>query len=56
MSITDLIAMCETQLVRLSQLRSSAVTLGDLKQVAAVDAQAEETQSTLNKLRTLNTD
>lgn len=53
MTLDDLIQMCRSRLVNLSQLRASAVALGDSEQVAAIDAQASETQTTLNRLLTL---
>lgn len=53
MTIDDLVAMCRSRLAQLSQLRSSAVALGDVEQVSKIDAQASETQATLNQLLTL---
>jgi hypothetical protein len=53
MSLDDLILMCRSRLVQLSQLRSSAVALGDMQQVSKIDAEADETQATLNQLLTL---
>jgi hypothetical protein len=53
MNIHSLIAMCRAQLVNLSSLRSSAEKLGDVEQVAEIDAKAAETQTTLNELLTL---
>lgn len=53
MTIGLLITMCQARLANLSQLRASAIALGDVDQLARVDAQIEETQTTLNKLLTL---
>ncbi len=53
MNIPSLIDMCKTQLVNLSQLRASAERLGDVAQVMAIDAQAAQTQTTLNQLLSL---
>jgi hypothetical protein len=53
MTIEQLVAMCKSRLANLSQLRSSAVALGDADQVARIDGQIDETQTTLNKLLTL---
>lgn len=53
MNIPGLIAMCRAQLVNLSSLRTSAEKLGDVAQVAAIDAKSAETQQTLNELLTL---
>jgi hypothetical protein len=53
MSLDDLIAMCKSRLAYLSQLRSSAVALGDTAQVERIDAETAQTQNTLNKLLTL---
>ena len=53
MSLDDLIAMCRAKLAHLSQLRPSAVSLGDTEQVERIDAEAIKTQQTLNQLLTL---
>lgn len=53
MNISGLIAMCERRLTHLQSLRGSAVALGDMQQVAKVDADIAETQTTLNQLQTL---
>ncbi len=53
MTLDDMIQMCRARLVYLSQLRSSAVALGDSEQIARIDAQVSETQTTLNRLLTL---
>jgi hypothetical protein len=53
MNIHSLIEMCKAQLVNLSTLRTSAERLGDVDQVAQIDAKAAETQQTLNELMTL---
>lgn len=50
MTINDLINMCRTRLIYLSQLRTSAVDLGDIKQVERTDADIASTQETLNQL------
>jgi hypothetical protein len=53
MTLDDLIQMCRARLVYLSQVRSSAVALGDSEQIARIDAEAGDTQVTLNRLLTL---
>lgn len=53
MTISDLINMCQARLARIGTLRVSAVQLGDSEQVASLDAQRDQTQETLNQLRTL---
>jgi hypothetical protein len=53
MSLNDLIAMCRSRLAYLSQLRTSAVALGDTAQVERIDAETAQTQTTLNRLQTL---
>jgi hypothetical protein len=53
MDIPELIAMCERRLAHLHSLRGSAVALGDVPQVAQIDAALTVTQTTLNQLRTL---
>jgi len=53
MKIQDLINMCQARIVYLSQLRASAVHLGDISQVDRIDADIASTQDTLNQLRQL---
>jgi|LakMenEpi03Aug12_release.lakeMendotaPanAssembly.Ray.scaffolds.fasta_scaffold3880673_2 hypothetical protein len=53
MNIQHLIAIVERRIVYLSQVRSSAEALGDIERVAAIDAEVNETNATLVKLRTL---
>ena len=53
MTIEQLIAAAQARVAYLSQLRSSALAIGDLAQAAAVDAEIAETQSTLNELLSL---
>jgi hypothetical protein len=53
MTINDLINMCKARLVYLSQLRASAVSLGDINQVDKIDSEISSTQDTLNQLLTL---
>lgn len=50
MNTPDLTAMLRRRLAYLSQLRTSAVAIGDIAQVARIDAELAETQDTLNKL------
>ena len=45
--------MSVKRLAYLSALRASAVQLGDVQQVAVIDAEVSTTQDTLNRLRTL---
>ncbi|MFN7881569.1 MAG: hypothetical protein ACK5PF_00930, partial [bacterium] len=53
MTIREIIDMCEARLVQLDGRRTSATSLGDIRQVQQIDAEKEETQTTLNQLRTL---
>ena len=53
MTIDQLIAMAQARVAYLSQLRSSALAIGDLAQAASVDAEIATTQETLNQLLTL---
>jgi hypothetical protein len=53
MTIAELIKACERRLSNLHSVRGSALALGDMVQVDRIDAQIEETQDTLNKLRTV---
>lgn len=50
MSVPELIDMMNRRLAYLSQLRASAVVLGDVAQVDKIDAEIASTQETLNKL------
>lgn len=53
MTVSELIQMLERRVVYLQSVRTSAVALGDLQQVERVESEINETQSTLNQLRTL---
>lgn len=53
MTIDQLIAMAQARVAYLSQLRSSALAIGDLAQAAAVDLDIATTQVTLNQLLSL---
>jgi hypothetical protein len=53
MTIDQLIAMAQARVAYLSQLRSSALAIGDIAQAAAVDADIATTQATLNQLLSL---
>jgi hypothetical protein len=53
MHIADLIALARTRLIYLSTLRADAERLGDAERVAALDAEAADTQATLTTLEAL---
>lgn len=53
MTRKDLISLVEARLAYLQQLRASAAQLGDIQQIARIDAEMAETQETLTKLLTL---
>jgi hypothetical protein len=53
MTIEQLIAMATARVAYLSQLRSSALAIGDVAQAATVDADIATTQATLNQLLSL---
>lgn len=53
MTIQDLMSACQRRLVHLSQMREAALAVGDLERVSVIDAEAGETQNTLNQLATL---
>jgi hypothetical protein len=53
MSIAQLITHLENRLIYLAKVRLSAVEIGDIFQVNLYDAEIADTQTTLNKLRTL---
>jgi hypothetical protein len=53
MTIDQIIELLNRRLVNLSQLRTSAETMGELDRVLALDAEIAETQNTLDALNTL---
>jgi hypothetical protein len=53
MTVEQLIDLCRSRLAHLTQLRTSAVALGDVEQIAEIDNRVDETQGTLNQLLTL---
>lgn len=53
MTVQELIQMLERRVVYLQSVRTSATALGDVQQVERVDVEINETQDTLNQLRTL---
>jgi len=53
MNIEKIIELLYRRLVNLSQLRTSAETMGELDRVLALDAEIAETQNTLDALNTL---
>jgi len=53
MSIQDLIKMVENRLSALNNMKSTAVSLGDVGQVNYLDSQIEQTTLTLDQLKTL---
>lgn len=53
MNITRLKNILTKRIDYLTTVRSSAESLGDLKQVAEIDAEIAECQDTLNKLGTV---
>jgi hypothetical protein len=50
MTVAEIIEMLRRRIAQLGQLRSSAVTLGDIARVAAIDGDLAETQLTLATL------
>lgn len=53
MTITDLIKLASNKLTMLNNARATAVTLGDVDAITKIDTSIAETQSTLDKLHTL---
>ena len=53
MTLAELIQLVSYKLAALNSARSSAVSVGDLTQVVALDAQIAQTQLTLDQLKTL---
>lgn len=53
MKLSDLVTMARTRLLHLALTRETAVRLGDAAQIESIDAEAADTQGTLNRLLTL---
>jgi ABC-type transporter Mla subunit MlaD len=53
MNIAELISLAQAHLSRLDQVRSSAVQVGDVTQIAEIDRLVAETRATIDKLNTL---
>lgn len=53
MTITELIGIVSNRLISLAQAKAHAATIGDLDRVASIDADINETESTLSQLRSL---
>ena len=53
MTIQEIIAMCERRIVYLKSVKGSALALGDIAQVEAIDADIAQTQATLNTLKAI---
>jgi hypothetical protein len=53
MTVRELIDLAQVRLAYLARQRETATRVGDVAQVAAVDAEIAATQETLTQLRTL---
>jgi hypothetical protein len=53
MTISQLIALVSNRLAMLNNSRSTAVALGHIDRLEVLDADIEETQETLNKLKAI---
>ena len=53
MTIPQLITLASNRLAALNSARATAVALGDVERIAALDADIAETQATLDALQTL---
>lgn len=53
MTVPELISLATNQLTHKSQLRTAAERLGDVAQLAQLDADIAETQATLDALRAI---
>ena len=53
MTIQEIIAMCERRIVYLESVKGSALALGDIAQVDAIDEDIATTQATLNTLKAI---
>jgi hypothetical protein len=53
MTINDVMTLASNRLAALNQAHATAVALGDVQRMAALEAEIVETQSTLDALRSL---
>ena len=53
MTIHELISLAASRLATLNGARATAMTLGDISRLDALDADIAETQATIDKLNTL---
>jgi hypothetical protein len=53
MTILQLIALVSNRLAALNNSRSTAVALGEIERIEVLDAEIEQTQNTLDALKTL---
>jgi hypothetical protein len=53
MNIAELIDIARSRLLYLAQQRETAVRIGDMTQIAIIDADVSQTQTTLNELLSL---
>lgn len=53
MKICEIVDMLEKEAGRLSQLRTSAANIGDVEQVAQLDAELAETQDSLTRVKSV---
>ena len=53
MTLAELIQLVSYRLAALNSARASAVAVGDLNQVVSLDSQINQTQLTLDQLRSL---
>lgn len=54
MTLNDLVTLMANRLATLHNARSYSMSVGDLVQVAKLDAEIVETQQTLDQLRSIN--
>ena len=54
MTLAELIQLVSYKLSALNSARASALTIGDMNQVVVLDAQINQTQLTLDQLRSIN--
>jgi hypothetical protein len=55
MNLEELINIARNRLSYLAQQRATAERIGDMAQVASIDADASQTQATLNELLSIQT-
>lgn len=53
MTVADLIILAQSRLSALNSARATAVSLGDIDRITALDSEIAQTEATLTQLRSL---